>query len=191
MATKTLKNSGSARDDFRMRYQVFIEDIRYLKTRQWTVTYYLLLLFAAIITFWKSVEHAHQTNLLKDTLILISEFVYLVGVYFLHDFHKRNTYYRKEMIEKVLPNMSEPFQVYQRENLEKNYEGFWKDFPFTLAFLFILSLGPFAVYAFLKGGNFSNFFQWGLGGVAFFFLLKLLEFLIDQARKNVGQKGAK
>lgn len=47
------KTQSTEHSDFLNRYSILIDDIKYLKSRQWTITYYLLLLYAAIIGFYK------------------------------------------------------------------------------------------------------------------------------------------
>ena len=49
-----------------MRWQITIDDIRYIKNRQWTVTYYLLLLFAAIIGFYEVITPEKAWDRVED-----------------------------------------------------------------------------------------------------------------------------
>lgn len=63
--------------DLRIAYQILVEDIRHTKARQWTLTYYVLLLFVAIIGF-KRVLLPVMTWQEEFILFLIS---FLLGVW--------------------------------------------------------------------------------------------------------------
>jgi hypothetical protein len=181
MAIMTCENSDPAKDDFRMRYQAFIDDIKDIKTRQWTVTYYLLLLFAAVITFWRSLESLYKCSQLKESLVGISVGVLLIGVFFLHNFHITLQGYRKRLIGEIIFKMSRSFQELElrKKPSLRAYDGFLKDLEFTLIFVAILCLGFFAVTAYLCDYSSIWFlFVWLLGAFAAFFLIHILHLLI-------------
>ena len=70
------QENSSAIEDFRMKYKILIDDIKYIKSRQWTVTYYLLLLYAAVIGFSKylnSVDCIQKNQIIQYVEYLDSE----------------------------------------------------------------------------------------------------------------------
>ena len=128
--------------DFRMRFQVILDDIKYIKSRQWSVTYYLLLLFAAIIGFSSLLNHG---CLERSTLLTIAILVALLGTFYQVDFQTRLFNYRKRLIDKVLPNLSDKFQKTEKE--PPRYTSWFRDFwAFTFPFILMIWFGAFFVF---------------------------------------------
>ena len=144
------------REDFRMRFRIYIDDIKYVKTRQWTVTYYLLLLIAAIIGLQPVLRDTLGTVCLRQThpnLIIVS-FVFvtiigIIGTYFQLDFQCRLKKYRGYLRKQVIPKLSKTFAAMEIENMGEKYDSLRKGLSFTLIFLGILWAGVFTAYYFL------------------------------------------
>ena len=74
------QHSNDKHADFSNRYSILIDDIKYLKSRQWIITYYLLLLYAAIIGFYKLMgfdknnDFCFEKTLLSILILLIATF---------------------------------------------------------------------------------------------------------------------
>ena len=68
------KSESTEHSEFLNRYSILIDDIKYLKSRQWTITYYLLLLYAAIIGFCKLMGFDDGTGygIEKSVLIILT-----------------------------------------------------------------------------------------------------------------------
>jgi hypothetical protein len=143
--------------DFRMRYQVTIDDIKYIKTRQWAVTYYLLLLYAAVIGFYKIMKPDHgiipcwQKVVLYLTIVGIAVF----GIFFLNKLEKTLARYRKRLIDDIVPNLSEDFRACEEEALRKRFGDNWRDkytsqyrdfFQFTLYLILMLLIGACFIF---------------------------------------------
>jgi len=144
--------------DFRMRYQVIIDDIKYIKNRQWAVTYYLLLLFVAIIGFYKIIN-PEQVILpwLRCTLFMIAVGVAVFGILFLNGLEKTLARYRKRLIDDILPNLSDRFQESEikahkrrfnnNEKWKEKYTKKGRDFRiFTLYLDLMLILGGIFIF---------------------------------------------
>ena len=111
-------NQQEVYQDFRIRYQILINDIKYIKSRQWAVTYYLLLIFFAIIGFYEAlgIENMNVSEpiiflLLKLVLSLIAAAVPIVGLYFLKEFNRALARYREELADGVLENLTPAFVI--------------------------------------------------------------------------------
>lgn len=145
--------------DFRMRYQVIIDDIKYIKSRQWAVTYYLLLLFAAIIGFYKiiSPEQVILSCWLRCILFMVAVGVAVFGILFLNGLEKTLARYRERLIDDILPNLSDRFQQSEikahkrrfnnnekwKERYTKKCRDFW---IFTFYLDLMLVLGVFFIF---------------------------------------------
>jgi hypothetical protein len=149
--------------DFRMRYQITIEDIKHIKNRQWTVTYYLLLLFAAIIGFYKTVNDPNSVAIAflwiqRAVLSLIAIAVAVLGhKFFLSNFQETLVRYRSNLVNHIIPELSPEFIKVNEELMIKRYCGRedWRDEyinqskrdRFTLIFSLMLWIGAaFVIY---------------------------------------------
>ena len=150
--------------DFRMRWQITIDDIRYIKNRQWTVTYYLLLLFAAIIGFYEVIipRDAILPCWQRVVLFLVAIYIAGIGTYFLREFQKTAARYRKRLVKELTPSLSLEFQKSEEKASQERYGEGWeekytsekKDRKFTIIFcsLLYLSLLFLFYYLFLRTG---------------------------------------
>jgi len=177
-----LSYESSPADDFRMRYSCFIDDIKYLKSRQWSVTYYLLLLFGAIVGFQKALPKTANLNNELFVLALGIGIIGIIGIAFQHDFQRRLQEYRRHNMKEVVPYMSKAFQEYENRvsQRRKRYTSFFNGIGFTMIFVLILWMGVSLVYCYLFGVDIEMM-------VAFAFvppLLFLLYCIIWQAREN-------
>ncbi len=145
-------------EDFRMRYQITMDDIKYIKSRQWVVTYYLLLLFVAIIGFYKiiSPEHGTLPCWQRAILFMIPVGIAVLGIWFLYRFQKTLARFRTYLIDGILPNLSENFKNAEVEELKarfgkkkwcRKYTSKWRNFSsHTLWFMLMLVGGVFFVF---------------------------------------------
>lgn len=155
MDTKVKMESTVA--DFRMRYQITINDIKYIKTRQWAVTYYLLLLYAAIIGFSEIIKPDQgilpcwQRVVLYLTIVGIAVF----GIFLLNNFEKTLARYRKGLIDGIVPNLSEDFKDREEEALKRRFGDKWRDkyidehrdfWQFTFYLILMLVIGACFIF---------------------------------------------
>lgn len=153
---KELRNK-EAPQDVRMRYQIFIDDIKYIKTRQWTVTYYLLLIFAAIVGFSKAVglQAKGDFSLGRNLLSLLAFLTAALGTFYQCNFQSRIKQYRTlilEIINEREPKLSDDFAAWDRGSIGDidEYTSWWKDFwVFTFPFILMLWLGVVFVLFYL------------------------------------------
>jgi len=141
-------------EDFRMRYSILIDDIKYMKSRQWTVTYYLLVLYGAIVGFYKLMgfDQGKDFCVQKNVLIIMTLLVAVLGTIYQCDFQSRVTRYRK-LLYGVIDHLSEEFRKFEQSALKerfKNAEGYiswWNGFwLFTFPFILMLWIGAGLVY---------------------------------------------
>jgi len=97
-------NTSSPQEDFRMRYKIYIDDIKYAKSRQWTVTYYLLLLFVAVVGLAELLKfEILEVSIIVNILLSVSALIVgFLGRFFLDKLHNDIVRYRKNLIEKVI-----------------------------------------------------------------------------------------
>ncbi len=117
--------------DFRMEYQSAVNDIEHVKSRQWAITYYLLLLLAAIIGFSKAMDLSQQGLFYwgKWVLSVIAILIAYIGGWFLLKFQGALGRYRTHLTNDIVPNLSKEFQEYYEEVMKKRYNGdpTWKE----------------------------------------------------------------
>ncbi len=144
-------NNDSVSEDFRMRIPVLIDDIKYIKTRQWTVTYYLLLLYGAIIGFYKLIlsSGVEISCIQKSILMLITLSIGGIGTIYQVKFHSRLIKYRR-LLDKILDEnyLSQKYIDFEKEALgerkrnEKDEIAWINDFwLYTLPFIIMLLIG--------------------------------------------------
>ena len=86
----------------RLLYQTKIEDIREAKKRQWSITNYVLLSYAAIIGFCNNFVSVHKNFCVLEQgfLTCTAVLVCLAGIYLLMDCQKSMMEYRSD-IERI------------------------------------------------------------------------------------------
>jgi hypothetical protein len=116
--------NGAAFEDFRMLYQMLINDIENTKRRQWAVTYYLLLLLGAIIGFSGliDIEKGWSCSWEKCLLILISTAISVFGTCYLNYLTGTLIRYRKRANE-TLSYLSEDFRNFEKKWLRIRYKS--------------------------------------------------------------------
>jgi hypothetical protein len=137
-------------DDFRRRYELYIDDIKYIKTRQWTVTYYILSLIAALIALYGFLKRSNH-DLLTDWTIILSFLaiaVAFIGTYFHKGFQEDLRNYRVKLYESIF-HLSESFQAYEIRKPTK-YLSITKDLEFTVIFVALLWFGAGAEWLILN-----------------------------------------
>jgi hypothetical protein len=149
-------DDNTASEDFRMRFPVLIDDIKYIKTRQWTVTYYLLLLYGAIISFYVLLDSGSSkiSNLQKSFLIIIALLIGVFGIIYQLKFHSRLIEYRR-LLDKMLDGnyFSKEYIDFEKYALKKrkrknNGEISWINDFWLYTFPFILMLLTGIVFVF-------------------------------------------
>jgi len=153
------KYEEDTKKDFRMRWQITIDDIRYIKNRQWTITYYLLLLFAAIIGFYEVItpKEAILPCWQRVVLFLVALYIAGIGTYFLREFQITAARYRKRLVRELTPSLSLKFQESEEKALQDKYGERWeekytsekKDRKFTIIFSSLLYLSVIFIYYYL------------------------------------------
>ncbi len=75
-------------------YKILVEDIQYAKNQQWRLTYYIVLLLAAIIGLS---ELFKTKSILQIILLIAAVLLGILGTYFLNKFQKDLTRYRENI----------------------------------------------------------------------------------------------
>ena len=145
-----MENSQSTENsEFLNRYSILIDDIKYLKSRQWTITYYLLLLYAAIIGFYKLMGFDDGTGycIEKSVLIILTFLIAALGTVYQCVFQSRLSRYRT-LLKGTLNHLSDAFRDFELDRLRerfRNQERYtsWSNgfYLFTLPFIVIFWIG--------------------------------------------------
>jgi hypothetical protein len=131
-------------------YQNIAEEIRFLKRQQWTLTYYVTLVQAAILAFYYNFYDKLDDSIDKWLLCIIAGFFAVVGTYLLFDLHKNLVKNRKRIKEiygsigpddnvKFLGNWSEDGKKFFWSPSKTSY--CYQFFVFVLIFGFIMWAG--------------------------------------------------
>lgn len=145
-----MNNISHDAEDLRMEYSKTIDDIKYIKSRQWTVTYYLLLLYASIIGFYRIMDVSIElVCTLKFVLFILALSIGILGTLYHYDFQSRLQRYRKKLL-KIVNNLSPEFSQIVKNGIATGYcswfKGFWK---FTFPFILMLWIGVGFVYCYI------------------------------------------
>lgn len=90
-------------EDLRMRFETLIEDIKYTKDRQWTITYYLLLLYSGLIALGRIDNICYGIEIFLGLLGLS---ILVFGIRYLNDLIVSIQRYRKYLWEDILPKLT-------------------------------------------------------------------------------------
>jgi hypothetical protein len=122
-----------------MLYPITIEDIRHLKRQQWSITYYGLLLDAAIIGFYKLLNTSLVVTCREKAFLLVAALiVFGICVGYLIEHQYRLTDYRKR-----LKGIRNTFTDETKEilPLSEDYTSFGYFFGIVIPFIIVLILG--------------------------------------------------
>jgi len=118
------RNSG---EDFRLWYRIRMDDIRFAEGRQLTVTYYVLLLMAAIAGAYMLVDSTTGSITLLEiwALMILAFLLSGIGSLLLIDLQKNLKKYRISTRDDILPHLSPGFSEavskYVREHAGSYY----------------------------------------------------------------------
>ena len=132
--------------EIRTLLSIVVDDIKYAKNKQWSLTYYVLLTYAALIGFCSFLEDKpfYDDIEIKFIIIIPAILISIVGIYNLLDTHKRIAFYR-ERINKIQKYLSfEPRSIIniRPEQNSHNYAGFDRYFWFlTVPFIGVIFFG--------------------------------------------------
>lgn len=137
-----LKCKSGEQEDFRMRYLVCVEDIKFVKNRQWSITYYLLLLYAGIVyvAYVFQGKLSLNNNPIISVMIVLTLGAFIVGVYLHCEFYGDILRYRRNMREAAKYLTSE-FQKYESHEKGKNYLSWNRDIGYPIFFILLLLAG--------------------------------------------------
>ena len=136
--------------EIRTLLSIVVDDIKYAKNRQWSLTYYVLLTYAALIGLCKLIrENAVYscTTAINISIIFTAFVISFVGVFNLLDTHMRIAYYRHrlENIKKYLSPKPRAI-INIRPETEQNYSEYFRYFSgLTAPFIFVLLIGLYFV----------------------------------------------
>lgn len=135
------------RADFRNHYSELLKDIKFLKGRQWTITYYLLLLYVSIIGLLELSGFDKDNSYSLQMVVLLTAStigIGVVGIFNQLRFHQKLAHSR-ETILRCLEHMTANFNKFDGENrINEEYKserrGFCLD---TCPLIVLLCLGCF------------------------------------------------
>jgi hypothetical protein len=90
--------------DFRMRFETLIEDIRYTKEREWTITNYLLLLYSGLIALGLNIPC--KSYGLEILLGAFGLFTLIFGFKYLNELSESIKVYRTYLYKDILPKLT-------------------------------------------------------------------------------------
>jgi hypothetical protein len=151
---KGLEQRKELEEWYRLMYRTYNDGIESVKRRQWAVTNYVLLIFAAIIGFANLFMVRVNDGLLIRPyaflplfLLLIAFLISVAGIYHLTDMHRVITEYRYTFGNII--RMST--YAKQIDPIKSHDLKFWKYFfSFTLFFTFLIIVGFLLVGIFLN-----------------------------------------
>jgi len=126
-----------------MWYQVALEDIRFAKSQQWRVVYYVIALFFGIVGFQSQFEKNPLLPWQEKFLIIIPWLLAVGGTCMLLQFQRTMQGYRKRLKYDIVPHLSKCFRTLQGERLDSSYLSFFKDFELVLGLIVAMFLGAF------------------------------------------------
>jgi hypothetical protein len=112
MYTKIKMESTFA--DFRMVYQALLNDLENAKRREWSLPYYLLLLFAAIIGFSKTIGLDKIGCWEKSALVIVAAAIALFGTVYLGYLTGKMIWYRRRR-DDARSHLSTDFQEFEKK----------------------------------------------------------------------------
>jgi hypothetical protein len=136
-------------------YRNYNDGIESMKRRQWAVTNYVLLIFAAIIGFANLASGEFDKYLwLPFVLLLLAFFISSVGIYHLIDMHRVIIEYRYTL--RNIMRMSYAKEIIPIKPHDYKFSKYF--FSFTLLFILLILVGFWLVGFFLT--KFSSFSFW-------------------------------
>jgi hypothetical protein len=130
--------------DFRMRYQVLIDDLKSSKTQQWRVVYYVIALFFGIAGFRGQFPVEHPLcDWQKKFLMIIPWLLSVGGTYMLLRFQRTMQGYREELKYDILPHLSKCFKTVHGKRFDSSYLSFCKDIELVIGLVIAMFLGAF------------------------------------------------
>jgi hypothetical protein len=138
------KEKDKTQEELLMLFPVVIDDIKTLKRQQWTITYYGLLLLAAIIGFYGLLRspYNHASCLEKGLLLAAAIVVFVVCTGYLIEHQYRLTQYRKRL-EKIRNEFTE--RTKEIVDVREDYTSFGYFFGIVIPFILFLLAGVFFV----------------------------------------------
>lgn len=153
------RNAQKETEELRLLYSISIEDIRYARNHQRDITYYCLLIYVAIIGFYKLIQQesdftcSTQNFFYSLPLIIPALLAGFAGIWHIMDTHTRLIQYRKKLtrIEKTFEALPGDIAKKQPGYLEIG-RYFW---VFPGMFFFLVALG-FCYVAWFICGRYYN-----------------------------------
>jgi predicted membrane protein len=121
--------SNNDRSDFRVQYQIVIDDIRYAKTMMWKIVNYALLIFAALVAANNLVSKLRCQYLefyMKCVLLLFIIIDAVLAIFYIFDIQKTIRNYRRRIVKVrnyLSPTLNDVCKI------PSNYAKWNYDFP--------------------------------------------------------------
>lgn len=187
------EDAKNKREEFLLIYKATFEEIRYTKNRQWAVTYYGLLTFAAIIGFVGVVKDVFVALCLTQSiLIMFPALVVNIGSFvIIMDVHTKLCKHRKRLtaIEKTFQNDTK--QLVKSGPADPGLDRYY--FPFPILFVFLIFIGLFFVGWILFGSYLNPFWLFCIiffcDAVFFFFLYRRHKKALDKVVNRLETSG--
>jgi hypothetical protein len=176
--------------EIRTLLSIVVDDIKYAKNKQWSLTYYVLLTYAALIGFCNLLGHySYCENLLiKLIIIFAAALVGLYGIYHLLDTHMRIAFYRIRLTRIQNYLSREPQAIIDIRPEDKGrypeyYRYFWE---LTILLIFALLFGLGCVSFYLMKNTLDITFLLKIIGIGFLFIISAIikKFIFDCKKVN-------
>lgn len=135
-------------NELELLYQDAIDNIRFYKQQQWTITNYGFLLYVAIAALHEKFLLAGQpkpTDLEKGILAAVSLLVLIVGGVFIFRFHGGMVGCRRRM-EKIRESFDGPSQTAWGVYIKPDHTSYLHNIGISIALTGVLFLGALAVW---------------------------------------------
>jgi uncharacterized membrane protein len=88
------KTESAKLSDWLSYHRLLVDDIKYAKSQQWSLTYYTLLLLATVVGLSKTLGSGPEVKII---LFLVALIIAVAGTHFLRKFQKDLTRYRQNI----------------------------------------------------------------------------------------------
>lgn len=146
-----MTNTDNDIQKLQFAYQHLSTDIEHSKKRQWSIPYYILLLFAAIVGLKKLADYSVNSNLislLADYLPYITTIISFAGIYHVIDVHFIQVSNRRRIFKLSFQNHNLINSSLHPE--KKNIRIRYYFIEFTIFFIFILIVSYLIVLIYLS-----------------------------------------
>jgi hypothetical protein len=147
----------SGKENIKLLFQTYVDDIRYSKQQQWNIIYLTLIAISGIIALALSFDDSNSTQLLSNyffrySLMVFCGFISLLGIFYIGIYQWSMAQYRylkdifKEALERDCSEAN--YDEYFNDRLKYFFQDFWSFVvPFWIVILITGILGVYLIWS--------------------------------------------